>query len=214
MRKPRKSEKNSVFINCPFDEKYKPLFEVIRFTLKVNGYHPVSAKDVNDSAETRFSKIIKFIKECRYSIHDISRTDLDIDNNLPRFNMPFELGLALGKKYFSEKSLDRCLIMDIEQYRYQKFLSDIAGNDINAHENNEYKVIEIVREWLTSITKSQIQSSDLIINQFKQFKTEFNKSCKNEKIDPEKYNYHDFNNLIEIFHQDYQSSLINSIFKN
>jgi hypothetical protein len=34
---------------------------------------------------------------CRYSFHDISRVELDEKRPcLPRFNMPFELGAAVG----------------------------------------------------------------------------------------------------------------------
>ena len=33
------------------------------------------------------------------SIHDLSRVELG-ENELPRFNMPFELGMALGAKRF------------------------------------------------------------------------------------------------------------------
>ena len=80
-----------VFINCPFDVEYQMLFEAIRFTLIVNGFNPISSKDSSDSGEVRIQKIIKYIKSVQFSIHDISRTELDKHNNLPRFNMPLEL---------------------------------------------------------------------------------------------------------------------------
>ena len=56
--------------------------------------------------------------------------ELDETNRLPRFNMPLELGLFLGAKSFSDEPRQkkkRCLILDSNPYRYQKFLSDIAG---------------------------------------------------------------------------------------
>ena len=51
----------------------------------------------------------------------------------PELSVSLELGLFLGAKAFSaeDKQRDkRCLILDVEPYRYQKFISDIAGQDI------------------------------------------------------------------------------------
>ena len=49
--------------------------------------------------------------------------------------MPLELGLFLGAKRFGrgEQKSKTCLILDVERYRYQKFISDISGQDIAAH---------------------------------------------------------------------------------
>jgi hypothetical protein len=38
--------------------------------------------------------------------------------------------------------------MDREKYRYQKFISDLAGVDIEAHGNNPEDVLAHVRDWL------------------------------------------------------------------
>ncbi len=60
------------------------------------------------------------------------------DGDLPRFNMPFELGLDLGCRDFGSLDLatKQCLILEREPYRYQLVLSDIAGNDVQAHGAN------------------------------------------------------------------------------
>ena len=52
--------------------------------------------------------------------------------------MPLELGIFLGsKKYGDKKNKTKvCLVIDKEQYRYQIFISDIAGQDIKSH--NKY----------------------------------------------------------------------------
>ena len=47
------------------------------------------------------------IADCRYGIHDISRTELDRDSGLPRFNMPLELGIFLGAKRFGAEEQKR-----------------------------------------------------------------------------------------------------------
>jgi len=97
-------------------------------------------------------KILKIISECRFGIHDISRTDLDGASNLPRFNMPLELGIFLGAKRFgrSEQRQKVGLVLDREKYRYQTFISDLSGQDIQAHGDNPKTAISIVRDWLRS----------------------------------------------------------------
>jgi hypothetical protein len=124
-----------VFINCPFDAEYKPLFEAICFTVSACGFTPRCALEEIDSGDTRIGKISRIIAGCALGIHDISRTESSGATGLPRFNMPFELGLFLGCKFFGGKAQrgKRTLVLDIEPYRYQRFLSDISGQDIEAH---------------------------------------------------------------------------------
>lgn len=148
-RLPANYAKN-VFINCPFDDQYQPLFHAIVFAVNEMGFRPKCAKDVSNAGEPRFNKIQNLIEECKYSIHDISRTEVNAANGLPRFNMSLELGLDLGcKRYGKPHHQEKVvLILDVEQYRYQEFISDIAGQDIEAHNSNEVEVINAVRNWL------------------------------------------------------------------
>ncbi|HEX8829522.1 MAG TPA: hypothetical protein VF705_00045, partial [Longimicrobium sp.] len=83
----------------------------------------------------RIQKITDIIRGCRLSIHDISRTESDGDPPLPRFNMPLELGLFMGAKAFGVRDQKRKagVILDTENYRFQRYISDIAGQDIRAH---------------------------------------------------------------------------------
>jgi hypothetical protein len=85
----------SVFVNCPFDDAYAPIFDAIVFALLDCGFTPRCALEVDDAGLVRFEKILQLVKACRFGIHDISRTELDRRNRLPRFNMPLELGLFL-----------------------------------------------------------------------------------------------------------------------
>ncbi len=43
--------------------------------------------EIDDSAQVRIDKIVRIIEECKYAIHDLSRTDPDPEHNLPRFNI-------------------------------------------------------------------------------------------------------------------------------
>jgi hypothetical protein len=72
-----RSYARNVFINCPFDSAYRPLFEAIIFAAYDCGFYPRSALEVNDSTEVRIVKITGIIRDSRLAVHDISRTQLD-----------------------------------------------------------------------------------------------------------------------------------------
>ena len=91
---------DNVFINCPFDTDYKALFYAIVFRVHDCGFVARCALEEGDASQVRIDKIYSIIAECRYGIHDISRTELDENFGLPRFNMPLELGIFLGAKKF------------------------------------------------------------------------------------------------------------------
>jgi hypothetical protein len=147
--RPANYDKN-VFVNCPFDDPYKPLFNAIVFTVYDMGFRPRCAKDISNAGQPRFNKIQDLIENCKYSVHDISRTELDPVNGLPRFNMPLELGLDLGCRRYGSNYLQEkvILVLDVERYRFQRFISDIAGQDIEAHDGDVGRVITVVRDWL------------------------------------------------------------------
>lgn len=144
----------NVFINCPFDEDYNTLFSALIFTVYKCGFKPRCALEMDDATESRLEKILRIIDDCKYGIHDISRVELN-ENDLPRFNMPFELGLFYGCKRFGANlnKYKMALVLEREQYRYQQYISDIAGIDPKAHGNDVPNVIRIVRNWLMQASK-------------------------------------------------------------
>jgi len=52
------------------------------------------------AARRAVDKLYGLIEACRYGIHDLSRTELDKSHQLPRFNMPLELGIFLGARRY------------------------------------------------------------------------------------------------------------------
>jgi len=106
---------------------------------------------VSDSAENRLEKIARIVEECRYGVHDISAVCLDPGMKLPRFNMPFELGLYPGCRRYGGNRQRRkmCLVMDSDRYRYRASLSDVSGQDIRAHDGDPEKAVIEVRNWLS-----------------------------------------------------------------
>ena len=178
---PANYERN-VFINCPFDLQYQPLFYGIVFAVNDMGFHPRCAKDESNAGKGRIEKIQDLIAECKYSIHDISRVDLDSFNNLPRFNMPFELGLDLGcKRYGKSHHQEKVvLVLDTEQYRYQRYISDLAGRDPAAHHDSDEQVINEVRNWLRLELDPKLvktPSGSLIHQRYRQFQLALPSIC-------------------------------------
>lgn len=144
--------RRSVFINCPFDSPYRPLFRAMCFAVAACGHAPRCALDESDSAAVRFTRILDLITEADFSIHDLSRVELDSRSGLPRFNMPLELGadLALRLRGPARHRWRRILVLDVTPHRYDQTLSDISGMDIAAHGNDSGRVIGAVRDWLNS----------------------------------------------------------------
>ena len=132
---------NQVFVNCPFDEDYRPLFRAIVFTIADCGFVPRCALEAVD-ADYRLGRIIDLIRDCKYGVHDLSRVELT--DGLPRFNMPFELGIFLGAKQLGaiDQRRKSAIVLDAETYRYQQFISDLAGADVRAHETNHHALSE------------------------------------------------------------------------
>ena len=89
---------DNVFINCPFDDEYTELFYAAVFAIFDCGFVARCTLEDDDSGQVRIDKIQAIIKICKYGIHDVSRTELCDQNNLPRFNMPLELGMFFGAK--------------------------------------------------------------------------------------------------------------------
>jgi len=191
---------DSVFINCPFDREYWPLFEVTVFTVYACGFVPRCAKEESDAGDIRIEKLARLIGESRFGIHDISRVQLDGANSLPRFNMPFELGLDLGCKRFGNalQKAKRLLVLDSEPYRYQKCLSDIAGQDIHSHGNDPERVLALVRDWLrTASRRKRLPGGAWIRDQYRAFAMALPDMCSRAGFDRDSLNYLDYTRLIE-----------------
>ena len=155
---PRGTYDQNVFVNCPFDPSYAPIFDAIIFAIHDCGFVARCALEESDSAQVRVEKIYGIISECRFGIHDVSRTELDATLGLPRFNMPLELGIFLGARKFGggRQRQKRCLVLDRERFRYQAYLSDISGQDIKEHADDPAKAIKAVRDWLSHFAPKDV----------------------------------------------------------
>lgn len=72
--------------------------------------------------------------------------------------MPFELGLFLGAKHFGDdgQRRKRALVLDVERYRYQQFISDLAGVDPKAHGGDPDQLLAALRLFLRTGSERQL----------------------------------------------------------
>lgn len=129
----RKPDPDAVFLNIPYDRKFCPLYLAYIAGIIHLGLIPRVTLGITGGVR-RLDKIFDQIQSCRYSIHDISRVSLDRMPPFatPRFNMPFELGLAVAWERIAPK--DHVWFLFEEQpYRLQKSLSDLNGSDPQIH---------------------------------------------------------------------------------
>lgn len=185
----------NVFINCPFDDTYLPLFRGLIFAVFACGLRPRCAQEVYDAGEVRIEKIARIVRDCRWGIHDISRTELN-SHGLPRFNMPLELGLFLGAGRFGTGVQKRksCLVLDRQRYRFQEFMSDIAGQDIAAHDNDVRQAIRAVRDWLATERAgiNHPPGGAAISDRFDRFMTDLPSICAQTERRPEELTFTEF----------------------
>jgi hypothetical protein len=133
---------------------------------------PRCTREYANVADYRLDNIVKLIQECRYGIHDLSFVELDEKSNLPRQNMPFELGLFMGAiKFGGEDHKTKSFVMlDNIEHDSKKALSDLAGKDPNFHERNLQKAITAVRDWLATEVKADfLHSGKLIYESYNRF---------------------------------------------
>ena len=196
---------NGVFINCPFESSYTPLFHAIVFSIFDAGFLPRCTLECDDATEVRLAKILRIISQCRFSIHDISYAKLDPISGLPRFNMPLELGVFLGCKAFGGRPhrVKVGLVLDQEPFRYQKFISDLAGLDIRAHQNDPRLAIRAVRDWLRIATgRVDIPGADDIWQRYRKFQAALPKICRMRSIGPKDLTFVDYAEIVRYWLQE------------
>jgi hypothetical protein len=127
----RSAERNYVFLNVPYDSAFENLYLAYIAGLSAFGLIPRATLEIPTS-ERRLERILKLIKQCAYSIHDLSRVQLEARApRVPRFNMPFELGLAVAQGAGDRR--DSWHVCESAPHRISKSLSDLNGTDVRIH---------------------------------------------------------------------------------
>jgi len=133
-------DNDRVFLNVPYDRQFKNLYIAYIVGLTELGLTPTATLAI-PGGEARLDRIFDLIQSCRYSVHDLSRVTLNrAPPPTPRFNMPFELGMAVA---WAKQNPDRhtYIVCEAVKRRAQKSLSDMAGSDFNIHDNTPLGVM-------------------------------------------------------------------------
>lgn len=124
--------RESAFLNIPYDREFEDLYLAYVAGLVSFGWTPRAAVEVPGGVR-RLDRFVDLIRECAYSFYDLSRVEVDASPPpTPRFNMPFELGLAVA----SERAMRRkhtWFVFEAVDRRAEKSLSDLKGTDIYVH---------------------------------------------------------------------------------
>ncbi len=142
----------AVFINCPFDEEFEPTFGAIVFATVCCGFMPRSALETGSVAESRMERIVRAIFSSKYSIHDLSRCKGEGSEQLARFNMPLELGIAMARRFMTpqESSKHDWLLLVPDGHQYLTFVSDLAGFDPLRYGGTTESAVPKVMLWLAT----------------------------------------------------------------
>jgi hypothetical protein len=120
--------RDNIFLNVPFDARYERLFVTLVGTLVCLGQKPRCVLEIVEGGQGRLVRIFDLIQQCRTSVHDLSRVNMPV-----RFNMPFELGLAVALKLVGNEH--QVVVLDAKPYRLDRVLSDYKGRDPLIHHN-------------------------------------------------------------------------------
>lgn len=121
-----------VFLNIPYDKPFQNLCLAYISGISAFGLVPRATLEIPSGAR-RLDRILQLIQACQYSVHDLSRVELDAKRPpTPRFNMPFELGLSVAWTKISS-SEHTWFVYESRIRRLSKSLSDLDGTDAHIH---------------------------------------------------------------------------------
>jgi hypothetical protein len=148
---------NAVFVNIPYDKRFRSLYLAYIVGLTQLGLEPRTTLGI-PGGERRLDRILALMQSCRYSIHDLSRVQLDRNPpRTPRFNMPFELGLAVTWAKLNPGQ-HSWFVFESRERRVQKSLSDLNGTDPNIHDGT---VEGVMREICNAFVRARAARPDV-----------------------------------------------------
>ncbi|HEY4962748.1 MAG TPA: hypothetical protein VFC15_19835 [Candidatus Limnocylindrales bacterium] len=121
-----------VFLNLPYDAKFEPLYLAYIAGVSAFGLLPRTPLEIPGGSR-RLDNIFDQLRGCRYSIHDLSRVQVTrTAPRTPRFNMPFELGLAVAHQKAGGDHT--WFVFEQLAHRLSKSLSDLDGSEVYLHD--------------------------------------------------------------------------------
>lgn len=135
------------------------------------GFSPRLASERLEAGENRLDKIIELIACCKYSVHDLSMSTSKSAGENFRMNMPFELGLDMGRRRAPdpETSDKSFIIFEQNPYDLKRSLSDLAGVDVAFHRGDFRKVIKALRDFFRVEAGCALPGATALENEYVDF---------------------------------------------
>lgn len=155
------AKRSNVFLNVPFDDEYEPLYVALVAALTAFGSTPRTVLEI-PTQNARLDRLRALIAECSSSVHDLSRVELTEKaphSPVPRFNMPFELGLALG--IHTDPKKHAWFIFESTNYRVDRSLSDLKGYDPQIHHGTPEGILRAITNAFGA-KKRTVKHADLV----------------------------------------------------
>jgi hypothetical protein len=116
----------------PYDAAFENLLLAYIAAISAYGFSPRATLEI-PFGQRRLDRILTLIRQSQYSIHDLSRVQLDRKSpRTPRFNMPFELGLTVALERTAHPD-HSWIVCETVLRRVNKSLSDLDGTDAYIH---------------------------------------------------------------------------------
>lgn len=200
----------NVFINCAFDANFLNIFRAIVFVVHDCGFIARCALETGNKDGVRIDKIVKIIEQCRYGIHDLSCVEITEESPLPRFNMPYELGIFMGCKHYGEAHHQKkdFLVLDSHPHRYKRVISDLAGYDFPSHHNDPLSVIANIRDWFSETASKVLPGAIYYQSRYRNFMKVFPELCASMKADVNSLNFKDYYALVSVWIQTQNAQIL------
>ncbi|HYI12821.1 MAG TPA: hypothetical protein VEK57_27475 [Thermoanaerobaculia bacterium] len=91
------------------------------------------------------------------------------------------------------------MILDTERYRFGKFISDIAGQDPSAHNNNPDEAIRQVRDWLRLATPTSVKmpGATEMAKRYAAFRAALPGACASLQLEPDHLTFNEYAMIVE-----------------
>ena len=158
-------KRGDVFINVPFDRRSEWLYLALVAGIVGVGLNPRCVVELPRSRD-RLRRIFDLIRSCPYSIHDLScvRVAGAGKFRVPRFNMPFELGLAVA---LGLRDKHEWAVFDRIPYRVTRSLSDLNGYDQYTHRGVPEGVLQAVAELFHDLPSPPKRDPDELVQVYR-----------------------------------------------
>lgn len=139
----RRPDEKAVFPNVPYDRRYEAVFIGLMAAVLALGRKPRCTLEIQDRGEGRPARIFEILEGTRVSFHDLNRAGTPA-----RFNMPFELGVAVAlKRYWGRHDW---FVLEALPHRVQRTLSDLKLTEEHVHGNGPRIAVSCILDALAT----------------------------------------------------------------